>query len=121
MQSKPVFQIFGTKKCKNTQKAIRFFSERRLTIQFIDLNVKGLSQGELNNVLQYYTIDDIIDTGSNEYKLKNLKYIIHDKLQTALDHPLILKTPIIRFNKKVILGFDEKEIKDFINKTGGNI
>jgi len=101
-----MIQIFGTKKCKDTQKALRYFKERNVKFQFIDLNVKGLSQGELNNVLQFYDIDEIIDTDSKEYVVRNLKYMNHDKVQIVLDYPLILKTPILRQNKKVQLGFD---------------
>lgn len=110
-----MFQIFGTKKCKCTQKALRFFKERRVEIQFIDLTVKGMSLGELNNVLQFYEIDDIIDTESKEYQTRNFKYINHDKKQVCLDFPLILKTPVIRKNKKVKIGFDESEIKLWID------
>ncbi|MCL2063283.1 MAG: ArsC family transcriptional regulator [Candidatus Cloacimonetes bacterium] len=101
-----MIQIFGTKKCKETQKALRFLKERRIDFHFIDLSIKGLSKGELNNVLQFYTIDEIIDSLSKEYITKNFKYIIHDKIQTVLDYPLILKSPIIRHNKKVLLGVD---------------
>jgi len=109
-----MFQVFGTKKCKDTQKALRFFKERNVDIQFIDLNVKGLSQGELNNVLQYYSIEDIIDTASKEYESRNFKYINHDKAKIALEFPLVLKTPIIRCNKKAKIGFDESKLKEWL-------
>ena len=102
-----MYQIFGTKKCKDTQKALRYFKERKLDFQFIDLNIKGLSKGELSNVLQFYTIDDIIDCQSKEYVARNFKYIVHDKMQIVLEFPLVLKTPIIRHNKKVLLGISD--------------
>ena len=105
-----MFQIFGTKKCKDTQKAIRFFKERRICVQFIDFNIKGLSKGELNNVLQFYDINDIVNAESKEYIKRNFKYIVHDKINIVLEFPLILKTPIIRNNKKVFIGFDEERI-----------
>ncbi|MCL2065676.1 MAG: hypothetical protein FWG98_15080, partial [Candidatus Cloacimonetes bacterium] len=57
---------------------------------------------------QFYTIDEIIDTTSKEYITKNFKYILHDKTTVALEYPLILKTPLIRFDKKVLMGYDEK-------------
>ena len=108
-----MFQIFGTKKCKETQKAIRFFKERRIQYQFIDLTVKGLSYGELKNVLEQYSADDIIDVESREYKINHFKDIIHDKEEIILEHPLILKTPIIRINRKVKLGFDSDTIQSW--------
>ena len=105
-----MYQLFGTKKCKETQKAIRYFKERNIKFHFVDLNIKKLSNGELNNILQFYSIDEIIDTYSKEYVSKNFQYITHDKIKIALEFPLILKTPIIRFNKKVIMGFNEKRL-----------
>ena len=77
-----IIQIFGTKKCKDTQKAIRFFKERRIEIQFIDLNVKGLSQGELNSVKNSIPLDTLINRDGKEYEKRNLKYIkaIRDQL-----------------------------------------
>ena len=45
-------QIFGTKKCNDTKKAQRFFKERGIKFQFVDMNEKGLSKGELNSVAQ---------------------------------------------------------------------
>ena len=43
-------QFFGTKKCFDTQKTERYFKERNIKYQFIDLNIKGLSKGELQSV-----------------------------------------------------------------------
>jgi glutaredoxin len=40
-------QIFGTSKCQDTRKAQRFFKERGIPFQYVDLAVKGLSKGEL--------------------------------------------------------------------------
>jgi len=105
-----MFQVFGTKKCKETQRAIRFFKERRIQYQFIDLTIKGLSYGELKNILEYYSYDDIINVESREYKVNNFQYIQHDKEDIALNYPLILHTPIIRINRKVKLGFKNDDI-----------
>ena len=43
-------QIFGTKKCNDTKKAERFFKERGIKYQFIDIREKGMSKGELTSV-----------------------------------------------------------------------
>ncbi len=45
-------QIFGTKKSFDTKKAQRFFKERRIKVQFIDLKEKEMSKGELTSVMQ---------------------------------------------------------------------
>ena len=46
----PIIQIFGTNKCQSTKAALRFFKERRVPIQFVDLNEKGLSEGEFQSI-----------------------------------------------------------------------
>ncbi|MFH2049830.1 MAG: ArsC/Spx/MgsR family protein [bacterium] len=99
-----IIQIFGTKKCKDTQKAIRYFKERRIEIQFIDLSLKGLSQGELNSVKNSIPLDLLIDKEGREYEKRNLKYIVHDIEQALLEYPLLFSTPIVRCGKKASLG-----------------
>ena len=101
-----IIQIFGTKKCKDTQKAIRYFKERRIEIQFIDLNIKGLSQGELNSVKNSIPLDSLIDKEGKEYEKRNLKYIVHDIEQALLEFPLLFSTPIVRCGKKASLGYN---------------
>ena len=108
-----MFQVFGTKKCKETQKAIRFFKERRIPYQFIDFAEKSLSYGELKNILEFYTLDELIDIESYEYKKRNFEYINHDKEDIALEFPLILKTPIIRINRKVKIGFSKEDLESW--------
>ena len=101
-----IIQIFGTKKCKDTQKAIRYFKERRIDIQFMDLNIKGLSQGELNSVKNSIPLDSLIDKEGKEYEKRNLKYIVHDIEQALLEFPLLFSTPIVRCGKKASLGYN---------------
>ena len=60
-------QIFGTKKCKETAKAIRFFKERRVEIHFVDLAQKAMSAGELKNISRSIPPEELIDTESREY------------------------------------------------------
>ena len=45
-------QMFGTKKCNDTKKAERFFKERGIKYQFVDMKEKGMSKGEFNSVAQ---------------------------------------------------------------------
>jgi len=98
-------QIFGTKKCKESAKALRFFKERNIKVHFVDLAEKGMSRGELQNVSRSIPLSDLIDTESKEYERLNLKYmkfVIEEKL---LEHPLLIKTPVVRSGKKVSCGF----------------
>lgn len=89
-------QLFGTKKCQDTRKAERYFKERKISYQFIDLTIKGLSKGELQSVQRFINLKSLIDTQSKEYQKRNLQYIVHNTENILLEHPLLFKTPIVR-------------------------
>ena len=101
-------QIFGTKKCNDTKKAERFFKERGIKYQFIDMKEKGLSKGEFNSVAAILGgIDNMIDENSKDKDtLALIKYIVkEDRLDKILENQQILKTPIVRNVKKATIGY----------------
>lgn len=98
-------QIFGTLKCRETRKAQRYFKERRIPFQFVDLTEKGLSRGELSGVRNAVGADRLIDKESREYARLNLKYMNHDPEEEALKHPMILRTPIVRNGNRATVGY----------------
>ena len=80
-------QIFGTKKCNNTKKAERFFKERGIKFQFIDMKEKGMSKGEFNSVAQVNGgLENMINwEGKDKDLLALIKYIAdEDKLERCL-------------------------------------
>jgi arsenate reductase (glutaredoxin) len=97
-------QIFGTKKCSETRKAERYFKERNIPYHFRDLNEKGVSKGELDNISAVIPLDDLIDTEGKEYKKQNLQYIKHDVETVLLENALLFKTPIVRNGRNATLG-----------------
>ena len=98
-------QIFGTLKCNETRKAQRYFKERRIPFQFINLSEKGLSKGELNSVKAAIGVENLIDREGKEYARTNLKYLSHDAEEEVLKNPLLLKTPIVRNGDKATIGY----------------
>lgn len=98
-------QIFGTKKCQDTRKAERFFKERALKYQFIDLNEKGLSRGELRSVKASVGLENLVDVNSKQYQNSNLKYLVHNIEEELLNNPLLFKTPIVRNGPKATVGY----------------
>lgn len=110
-------QVIGTKKCKETQKAERFFKERRIPFHFKDLNEKGLSKGELENITQKISIEDLLDTESKVYKEKGMMYMKFDLSEELLNEPLLLKTPIVRFNKLVSIGYQPEIWQKWLDET----
>lgn len=100
-------QIFGTTKCFETKKAQRYFKERNIKFQFIDLKEKGLSKGEYNSVKQIVGIEAMIDEKCKDKDtLALIKYISEDsKDDKILENQQVLKTPIVRNGKKASVGF----------------
>ena len=101
-------QIFGTKKCNDTKKAERFFKERGIKYQFIDMKEKGMSKGEFNSVAQVNGgLENMINwDGKDQDLLALIKYIAEeDKLQKVLDNPQVIKTPVVRNGKQSTLGY----------------
>ena len=92
-------QIFGTKKCNDTKKAERFFKERGIKFQFIDMKEKGMSKGEFNSVAQANGgLENMINwEGKDKDLLALIKYIAEeDKLEKVLENPQVIKTPVVR-------------------------
>jgi arsenate reductase-like glutaredoxin family protein len=98
-------QIFGTKRCKETQKAERYFKERRIPFHFINLTEKGISKGELENIKRAVPIDDLFDDEAKQFKKRNLEFMVYDKKEELLNDPLLFKTPIVRNGKFTTIGY----------------
>ncbi len=99
-------QIFGTKKCFDTKKAERYFKERGIKYQFIDMKEKGMSKGEFNSVKQAVGgLDNMIDQNHKDKDLLALiKYIV-DKEEKVLENQQVIKTPIVRNGKMATIGY----------------
>ena len=101
-------QIFGTKKCNDTKKAERYFKERRIKYQFIDMKEKGMSKGEFNSVAAANGgLENMINwEGRDKDTLALIKYITdEEKLEKVLDNPQVIKTPVVRNGKQSTLGY----------------
>jgi arsenate reductase (glutaredoxin) len=109
-----MIQIFGIKKCNDTNKALRFFKERNVKIQFIDLNEKGLSKGELESVKRKIPIEELIDKSGKQFKKRNMEYMLYDLESELLDDPLLFKTPITRYGREAAIGYTPEIWKKWI-------
>jgi len=107
-------QIFGTKKCKDTQKAERFFKERNIQYHFRDLSEKGIAKGELNNISSVIPIDGLIDKEGRQYEKRNLKFMVFDVEEELLNDPLLFKTPIVRNGRLVTVGYQQDIWKNWL-------
>lgn len=101
-------QIFGTKKSADTRKAERYFKERRIKYQFVDLKEKGLSKGEFRKVCQAVGgIEAMIDPDCRDKDLLALiRHIVpEDREEKILENQSVLKQPIVRNGSKATIGY----------------
>lgn len=102
-------QIFGTKKSFDTKKAQRWFKERRIRFQFIDLKEKGMSKGELTSVMRAAGgIEELIDLAAKDQDAVAL--ITHlaesQKFDKLLENQQVLREPIVRNGREATVGYD---------------
>ena len=103
-------QIFGTKKCNDTKKAERFFKERGIKYQFVDMKEKGMSKGEFNSVAQANGgLENMINWDGKDKD--------QDKLQKVMENPSVIKTPVVRNGKLSTLGYQPEIWKKWQQKS----
>jgi len=107
-------QIIGTKKCKESQKAERFFKERKIPYHFRDLNEKGISKGELENIKQAVPIEELIDKDGKQFKKRGFEFMVYDIETELLEDSLLLKTPIVRKDRFATVGYEPEIWKEWI-------
>ena len=101
-------QIFGTRKCFETKKAERYFKERNIRYQFIDMKEKGMSRGEFKSVIQSVGgVDNVLDDKCRDKDLiALLRYIPDaDKEEKIFENQHTIKTPVVRNGKSATVGF----------------
>ena len=101
-------QIYGTKKCNDTKKAERFFKERGIKYQFIDMKQKGTSKGEFTSVAQANggPMNMLDPDCKDKDALALITYIAdEDKIEKILENQQVIKTPVVRNGKQSTIGY----------------
>ena len=98
-------QIFGKSKCFDTKKAERYFKERRIKFQSVDIIKYGLSPREFDSVRRAVGLENMIDEKARGAEL--LKYLAYDdaKAEKLLEDQSLIKTPVVRNGKKATVGY----------------
>ncbi|HUA57825.1 MAG TPA: ArsC/Spx/MgsR family protein [Verrucomicrobiae bacterium] len=107
-------QIFGVKNSPATRAAERFFKERRIAIQMIDLNKKAIAAGEIRRFVDRFGWAGLLDTEGKAYLDGGLKYLqlSEAELMERIEHqPLLLRLPLARGGKLLSVGRDEESWK----------
>jgi len=101
-------QIFGMTKCFDTKKAQRYFKERNIKVQYINLKEKSMSKGELTSVMHAVGgMDKLINPKAKDQDtLALIKYIAdEDKFEKLLENQQVLLTPVVRNGKQATVGY----------------
>ena len=98
-------QIFGKNKCFDTKKAERWFKERRIRFQRLDLPRYGMSRREFESVRASVGLDAMIDEKAAGSEL--LRYLAYDgdKAEKLMEDPSLIRTPVVRNGKKATVGY----------------
>ncbi len=109
-------QIFGTNKCFDTKKAVRYFKERRIPVQFVNLKEKGLSKGEYTRIKQAVGgLDAMLNPNCKDKDTLALIQYLADEEKDAkvLENQQVLHTPIVRNGKQATIGYHPEVWKDW--------
>ncbi len=103
-------QIFGTKKSQDTKKALRFFKERGIKPQFMDLKERDIAPGELKRFVQKEGLNALIDTNGKAYEKSGLEYMrVGDEamIERLTQDPALMVQPLVRSGNTLTVGWDE--------------
>lgn len=98
-------QIFGKSKCFDTKKAERYFKERRIKYQSIDMMKYGMSRGEFENVRRCIGLDSMLDPKAKDAEI--FRYLAYDseKAEKLFENQQWIKTPVVRNGKLTTIGY----------------
>ncbi|MCI6647634.1 MAG: arsenate reductase family protein [Oscillospiraceae bacterium] len=98
-------QIFGRSKCFDTKKAERWFKERRIKYQLIDIDRYGMSRGELTSVKNAVGLPALLNEKAADYPLVQYLAFDADKFEKLLEDPRLIRTPVVRNGKQATVGY----------------
>ncbi|MEO8662097.1 MAG: ArsC/Spx/MgsR family protein [Bryobacteraceae bacterium] len=116
-----VVQIFGVKSSQASRAAERFFKERRVTIQMVDLNQKAMAPGEIKRFVDKFGLAKLLDTEGKAYVDAGLKYMkVSDAelLGRIEREPKLMMLPLVRGGKRLSVGQDEAGWKAMLEEDG---
>ena len=110
-----MIQVIGTKKCKITQKALRFFRERSVEVQFLDVTVRPLAPAEVDNCARALGgVSALLDKTGAHWRDRGMDYLDCNEREELLADMSLLLTPLIRNGKTACIGNDEAAWKKLV-------
>ena len=114
-------QVFGTKSCNETKKALRFFKERRIKTHFVDLKERAASAGELKRFGQKFGWEALLDREGKRFRERGLHvaHVSEGRIPALLeDDPMLLVTPLVRRGSELGVGWDEPRWRELLKQAG---
>lgn len=109
-------QVFGTKNCNETKKALRFFKERRIRVHFVDLKERAASAGELKRFAQKFGAEALLDREGKRFRERGLHvaHLPEARILPLLEEdPQLLRTPLVRSGTLLDVGWDEAKWREW--------
>jgi arsenate reductase-like glutaredoxin family protein len=119
----PLIQVFGRDDSHATRAAERFFRERRLAIQLIDLRRKPIAAGELRRFVERLGAAALADTEGRRWRDLGLGYVRMSDTELAerlLADPSLLRLPLVRIGQGVAAGKDEAAWKRLLAEASAS-
>ena len=110
-------QIFGVKDSNPTRAAQRFFKERGIKFQFVDLKQKSMAPAEIKRFVDRFGLMSLIDTGGKAYAEEGIQYLrlTDAELLGKIEHnPRLLRLPLVRAGNRISIGHDDKTWKEML-------
>jgi len=111
-------QIFGVKNSSATRAAERFFKERRIPIQLVDLKQKSMAPAEIKRFIDRFGLPSLLDTEGKAYVDAGMKYLKMsdaELLERIQRDPALLRLPLVRAANRVTIGHDEDGWKSMLS------
>jgi len=110
-----LIQIYGIKNCDNVKKAIRFFKQNELEYTLNDLKINTISCEKVSSWLKKSDIKTVFNARSTTYrnlKLKEKNLSPEEQKEWLCKENLLIKRPIIEFQDRLVVGYNEDNYKD---------
>jgi arsenate reductase (glutaredoxin) len=121
--SRPAIQLFGRRDSRETQKALRFFKERRIVVQFMDLDVRPIAAGELRRFAERLGEGALVDADGRRYRdlgMGYMRFAAGELFGRLLADPALLRLPLVRCGNEVSAGSAEAAWRRWVAVTPGS-
>ncbi|BAF71446.1 arsenate reductase family protein [Sulfurovum sp. NBC37-1] len=112
-----MIKVYGIKNCDSVRKAVKFLKAHGISYEFIDFRETSVTQGTIDTWLKESDINTLFNTRGTTYrtlKLKDQNLSDDEKRQWLAKENMLIKRPVISFEKNVIIGYNELQYQNLL-------